>query len=63
MGLFFELQQHNVPQKITFFMKIYDYENENMVLWEKLEKIQFYFFQPCHLGVLCSKILLVDRTP
>ena len=28
---FFELQQHNVPQKITFFMKIYDYENENIV--------------------------------
>ena len=31
MGPFFELQQHNVPQKITFFMKIYDYENENIV--------------------------------
>ena len=26
MGLFFELQQPNVPQKITFFMKIYDYD-------------------------------------
>ena len=25
MGPFFELQQHNVPQKITFFMNIYDY--------------------------------------
>ena len=31
MGPFFELQQHNVPQKITFFMKIYDSENENIV--------------------------------
>ena len=31
MGPFFELQQHNVPQKNTFFMKIYDYENENIV--------------------------------
>ena len=28
---FFELQQHNVPQKITFFMKIYGYENECIV--------------------------------
>ena len=31
MGLFFALQQHNVPQKITFFMKIYDFENKNIV--------------------------------
>ena len=31
MGLFFELQQHNVPQNITFFKKIYDYENRNIV--------------------------------
>ena len=31
MGLFFELQQHNVPQMITFFMMIYDYENEIIV--------------------------------
>ena len=28
---FLKLQQHNVPQKIIFFMKIYDYENENIV--------------------------------
>ena len=28
---FFQLHQHYVPQKITFFMKIYDYENENIV--------------------------------
>ena len=41
MGLFFELQQHNVPQKITFFMKIYVYENEIIVYSENLEKIQF----------------------
>ena len=27
----FKLHQHNVPQKITFFTKIYDYENENIV--------------------------------
>ena len=31
MGIFFELQQHNVPQKITFSMKMYDYENEIIV--------------------------------
>ena len=31
MGIFIEIQQHNVPQKITFFMKIYDYENESIV--------------------------------
>ena len=28
---FFKLHQHNVPQKITFFMKIYDCENKNIV--------------------------------
>ena len=26
-----KLNQRNVPQKIIFFMKIYDYENENIV--------------------------------
>ena len=31
MGLFFVLQKDNVPRKITFLMKIYDYENENIV--------------------------------
>ena len=35
---FLKLQQHNVPQKITFFMKIYDCENKNTVQSEKLEK-------------------------
>ena len=58
MGLIFELQQHNVPQKITFFMKIYDIENENIVQSEKLEKSQFYCFHPSHIGVLCSKTLI-----
>ena len=28
---FFELHQHNVHQKITFFMKVYDCENKNTV--------------------------------
>ena len=37
----FKLHQHNVPQKITFFMKIYDCENKNTVKSEKLEKSQF----------------------
>ena len=36
---FFELHQYNVPQKITFFMKIYYCENRNTVQNEKLEKI------------------------
>ena len=31
MGLFFELQQHILPQKIKFLMKAYDYENEIIV--------------------------------
>ena len=44
MGIYFELQQHNVHQKITFFMKIYDIENENIVQSEKLEKINFTVF-------------------
>ena len=59
----FDLQQHNVPQKITFSMKIYDYENENTVQIEKLEKSQFYCFHPCHVGVLCSKTLALNRHP
>ena len=55
---FFEQHQDNVPRKITFFMKIYHYENNNTIQSEKLEKIQFYCFHPCHVGVLCSKILI-----
>ena len=55
---FFELHQHNVPQKIKFFMKIYYYENKNTIQSEKLQKSQFYCFHPCHVGVLCSKILI-----
>ena len=35
---FFKLHQRNVSQKITFCMKIYDYENKNTVQSEKLEK-------------------------
>ena len=44
MGPFFELQQHNVPQKITFFMKSHDYENENTVKMKNLEKVNFTVF-------------------
>ena len=36
MDLFFKLQQYIIPQKTTFVMKIYDFENENIVLSEKL---------------------------
>ena len=56
MGLFFELPQHTIPQKITFFMKICYYENRDTVQSEKPEKSQFYCFHPCHIGVLCSKL-------
>ena len=38
MGLFFKLQQYITPQKTTYFMKIYDFENENLVLGGKIEK-------------------------
>ena len=31
MALFFELQQHTILQKTTFIMKIYDFENQNIV--------------------------------
>ncbi len=55
---FFELHQHNVPQKNVFFMKVYDYENKDTVQSEKNQKIQFYCSHPCHVGVLCSKILI-----
>ena len=41
----FKLHQNNVPQKITFFMKIYYCENRNTVQNEKLEKkINFTVF-------------------
>ena len=63
MGLFFALQQHNVPQKITFFMKIYDFEKRNTVQSEKFEKSQLYRFHPCHVGVLCSKTLTLNGHP
>ena len=38
MGLFFKLQQYNIPQKTKIFMKIYDFENKNTVQSEKIEK-------------------------
>ena len=38
ISLFFEVQQHTIPQKTTFLMKIYDFANENIVLSEKFEK-------------------------
>ena len=51
---FFELHQQNVPENITFFMKIYYYENRSTVQSKKLEKSQFSCFHPCHVGVWCS---------
>ena len=46
MGLFFELQQHIIPQKIRFFMKIYGFENENIVESEKPEKKSILLISP-----------------
>ena len=60
---FWSSVQCNITQKIIFLMKIYDYKNENIVKSEKLEKKQFYYFQPCHLGVLCTKTLTLNRNP
>ena len=36
MGLFFKLQQYITPQKTTNFMKIYDFENKDLVLGGKI---------------------------
>ena len=59
----FDLQQHNVPQNITFFMRIDDYENENILQSEKHEKSQFYCFHLRHIGLLFSKTLTVNGHP
>ena len=63
MGLFFKLQQYIIPQNITFFMKIHDFENENLVLSGKIEKSQFPYFELSHIGVLCTKTLTLNRNP
>ena len=63
MGLFFKLQQYITPQNITFFMKIHDFENENLVLRGKIEKSQFPYFELSHIGVLCTKTLTLNRNP
>ena len=61
--IFLKLQQHNVPQKIKFFMKIYDCENIITLQSEKLEKSQSYYFHIWHVGVLRSKMLTLNRAP
>ena len=63
MGLFFKLQQHIVTQKTTFFMKIHNFENENLVLSEKIEKSQFPYFDLSDIGVLCTNTLMLSRNP
>ena len=60
---FFKLHQHNALQKISFCIMVYDYENENLVQIEKLEKCQVYCFHPFHIGVLWSKTLTLNRNP
>ena len=63
MGLFFKLQQYIIPQKTTFFMKIYNYENENLVVSEKIEKSQYPYFELSHIGKLCAKTLTLNWNP
>ena len=63
MGLFLKLQQYITPQNITFFRKIHDFENENLVLSAKIEKSQFPYFELSHIGVLCTKTLTLNRNP
>ena len=63
MGLFFKLQQYTITQKTTFFMKIHDLENKNLVLSGKIEKSQFPYFELSHIGVLCTKTLTLNRNP
>ena len=63
IGLFFELKKHNIPQKNTFFMWIWDFENRNIVQSEKLKKSEIYRFYLAHIGALCTKTLPLNRTP
>ena len=44
MNLFFKLQHYITPQKTTYFMNIYDFENENLVLGGKIEKKSIFLF-------------------
>ena len=53
MGLFFKLQQFVTPKKTTYFLKIYDFENENSVLGGKiLKKSIFLFWTVSHKRVI-----------
>ena len=61
MDLFFKLQQCIVPQKTTLFMKIHDFENENLVSSGKSEKSQFPYFELSHIDMLCTKTLTLNR--
>ena len=45
MHSFFKLQQDIIPRKTTFIMKIHEFENENLVLSEKIEESQFPYFE------------------
>jgi hypothetical protein len=58
--LFFELHQHNIPQKNTFFIYNCCLQNRNVVKSEKFEESQF--FPLCHVGALCTKTLTLVKT-
>ena len=47
--LIFELHQHDVPQKNTFFIENSDSEEKSIVFNEKLEKIQIFLVAPFHI--------------
>ena len=55
--LIFELHQHDVPQKNTFFRENSDSEEKSIFLDEKSEKIQIFLLAPFHIGELYTKTL------
>ena len=50
-------------KRSDFFRRFMIMKIKDTVQDEKLEKIQFYCFHPCHVGVLCSKTLTVNWHP
>ena len=55
--LIFELYQHDVPQKNTFFIENSDSEEKSILFNGKLEKIQIFLLAPFRIVVLCTKTL------
>ena len=55
--LIFELYQHDVPQKSTFFIENSDSEQKVNIFNGKLEKNQIFLLAPFRIVVLCTKTL------